>query len=344
MSSTTTSLGVARDFLDRYSGEVPYFERVAGQLQKFLQQTLSDANIHPHLVSTRVKTIDSMRGKLLRKGYTNPKKQLTDRIGARVIVYYSNEVDRVATALRRNLEIREKDSADRRRTLGLREFGYRSYHLIGAVPPNLCAHPDFRDLKSQVFEIQIRSILEHVWAEIEHTVVYKSGAILPDGIKRRFASLAGVLELLEHEFGQTSNEAQSLVEAALQELQSAYSASIRLDVPRMLAFLELSHPEGLSFRNAHAKGDPFPPGIEQRLLLALKHINVGTTGSLNAALLDNVVRNKQKRYARREGIRESELSHLAVLAIVVGVKQRSMLGVFFPEFSGDPSLQAALAV
>lgn len=343
MRSTKTSVGVARDFLKWYTSEVPYLQSVASQLEAFLRQILSDANLRPHLLSTRVKSPDSMRGKLLRKGYSNPRRQLTDKLGARVIVYHADEVDRVATVLRNSLEIREKDSSDKRLALGLREFGYRSYHLIGAVPLKLCSHPSFRNLRGQIFEIQIRSILEHVWAEIEHTVVYKSGANLPDEIRRRFASLAGVLELLEHEFSQTTSEAQTLVESAVQELRVVSKPSYRLDVPRMLAFLELARPDGLSFRQAYANGDPFPPGIEQRLLLALKHVDISTTGTLQRALVDENMKRMQKRYARKEGVRVGELSHLAVLALVIGSRQKSMLDIYFPEFTEDPSLQSALA-
>src|SRR5439155_15054560 len=114
------------------------------------------------MVTARAKTVDSVRGKLLRKRYKRPLSQLTDRIGARIIVYHSHEVDHVAATLRKALVVRERSSSDKRLALGLREFGYRSYHLVASLPPAAAASPSFSALRKQVFEVQIRSLLEHI--------------------------------------------------------------------------------------------------------------------------------------------------------------------------------------
>jgi ppGpp synthetase/RelA/SpoT-type nucleotidyltranferase len=287
--------------------------------------------------------VESVRAKLLRKAYKRPKSQLTDRLGVRVIVYYGADVDSVAAFLRTKLEIRERDSADKRLSLGLREFGYRSYHLVGRLPDRACAQPDLRILKGQVFEIQIRSLLEHAWAEIEHGVVYKSGAQLPDNLRRRFASLAGVLELLEHDFGAVRAETEGLVQAAVAEMRRGLTARHPLDVPRMLAVLELMYPDGLSFREARRRGEAFPPGIEQRLCLALQRAGIETTGSLVRALSDKELRRSLRRYAESEALTVDELSHLAVLAVLLGWRSPQLFRVFFPEFAADVSMRQALS-
>lgn len=340
--SDRLSLAATRDFLSGYEQERPALLEAASQLSRYLNRILSDANISPHMVSVRVKDVDSVRGKLLRKDYDNPGKQLTDAIGARIILYRGEDVDRVAEVLRRSLKVRERDSVDKRLSLGLREFGYRSYHLIGQVQPELRSKLELRLLAARTFEIQVRSILEHVWAEIEHSVAYKSGAELPPELKRRFASLAAVLEMLEHEFASISEETSALVDLARERLVGEPRRGVQLDVPSLLAWLEIEYPNGTSFREAAKSPNPFPPGIEQRLVLVLRRMRCSTTSSLASLVRDPSVGQAAKRYASYVGESPATLSHLARLAIAIGTRSRESFITFFPELNADVAMSSAL--
>ncbi len=59
---------------------------------------------------------------------------------------------------------------------------------------------EYKAYKTQKFEIQIRSILQHAWAEIEHDIGYKSKGNIPDNIKRNFSRVAALLETSDLEF------------------------------------------------------------------------------------------------------------------------------------------------
>src|SRR5439155_19155749 len=99
-----------------------------------------------------------------------------------------------------DLTVSTSKSIDKRTELGLKEFGYQSVHVIARVrssSPNLGW---FREVGPDWFEIQVRSILQHSWAEIEHEVVYKSGVAYPQSFKRAFSALAGTLEILDKQF------------------------------------------------------------------------------------------------------------------------------------------------
>lgn len=334
---------VAEDFLEWCVTRQASTAEAALALERYLGQVLADANLRTLMVNARAKSMDSIRGKLLRKAYRRPRSQLTDRVAARVIVYHAREVDAVAALLRSTLVVREKDSSDKRLALGLREFGYRSYHLVATVAPSVAASPPLWSLRGQIFEVQIRSLLEHIWAEIEHDVVYKSGADWPKQLKRRFASIAGVLELLDHEFEQLTAAASDLVESTYQSLRQCVDGKRHLDVPCMCALLEIEYPDGLSFRRARALGSGFPPGSEQRLQLALRRGGIDTVGHLLRVLRSRRLRVSAQRYAYAEGIRRAEVSHLAILALVIGIRSPLVFRVFFPEFRSDSSLSAALA-
>jgi ppGpp synthetase/RelA/SpoT-type nucleotidyltranferase len=333
---------IAAGFLAWYTQNQADNIAAARALEAHVEQLLADNNCRPLIVSARAKTIDSVRAKLLRKTYREPRALLTDRLGVRVILYHAREVDDVAALLRTKMQVREADSSDKRLALGLREFGYRSYHLVGSLPKTVTAAPSLWSLRGQTFEAQIRSLLEHVWAEIEHDVVYKSGANWPPEIKRRFASIAGVLELLEHEFDQLTVTASHLVDEAVESLRRQSDAHRALDVPCMCALLEIEHSAGLSFRAARAVGKPFPPGIEQLMQLALERAGICTVGALQRCLKSKRVRSSVRRYAISEGITRDEVSHLALLALVVAVRSPAAFRVFFPEFAAEVSMRMAV--
>jgi hypothetical protein len=70
-------------------------------------------------------------------------------------------------------------------------------HYIIQVNPKSKRLAKYATLKA---EIQIRSILQHTWAEIEHDLGYKNNFGVPREVKRNFFRLAGILELADKEF------------------------------------------------------------------------------------------------------------------------------------------------
>src|SRR5690242_3677794 len=57
---------------------------------------------------------------------------------------------------------------------------------------------------------RVRTILQHAWAEIEHDIQYKAEVSIPDSIRRRFLSLAGVVEVADREFQAISSEDEKI--------------------------------------------------------------------------------------------------------------------------------------
>lgn len=337
-----TQVDTASDLLDWYTNAFPKMESAATEARSVIQTILDDANVETHAVQARAKQIDSLREKLLRKTYTKPKTQITDFIGVRVITYYADSVDRAAELVKRELTVHKTRSVDKRTVLGLSEFGYRSYHLVAKLRDRRLRDPAFANLRDSWFEVQIRTVLEHAWAEIEHEIIYKSGCTFPKEIRRRFASLAGMLEVLDREFDNLNNEQSSLTDIELQRIQQDPHCDDQLDVSCLLAALEYYRPDGLSFRQAQATGKPFPPKIEARFVLALGQAGLHTLSQLRDAMDENQFLEAVRTYALSEGISPAEVSHLGVCALVLGLQVRKLLDVYFPALASDPSLSAAL--
>ena len=79
-------------------------------------------------------------------------------------------------------------------TLQLEErFGYQSVHYLVALKEDRTSLSEYLQYKGLIAEIQVRTILQHAWAEIEHDIQYKSSETIPQPIRRRFMQLAGLL-------------------------------------------------------------------------------------------------------------------------------------------------------
>lgn len=78
-------------------------------------------------------------------------------------------------------------------------MGYRSVHLICDLGKRREALPEFTDYAGLVFEVQVRTVLQHAWAEIEHDRKYKFSGVLPEDMQRRLNLVAGQLEFADRE-------------------------------------------------------------------------------------------------------------------------------------------------
>ncbi len=67
------------------------------------------------------------------------------------------------------------------------------------LAPQRALLPEYERSADSITEIQVRTVLQHAWAEIEHDIQYKSASVIPAEIRRRFMSLAGMLEIADRE-------------------------------------------------------------------------------------------------------------------------------------------------
>ena len=105
--------------------------------------------------------------------YENPLTGITDLAGVRIITYFPDTLAQVDRMLVDEFEIIEK--SNKGATLLQEErFGYQSIHYLVKLKGERARLAEYRNLKDGVVEIQIRTILQHAWAEIEHDIQYKS--------------------------------------------------------------------------------------------------------------------------------------------------------------------------
>lgn len=152
------------------------------------------------IITHRVKDKESLIKKIAKK---NKYGTLSDIVGIRIIAYFQDDVNFIKKALSDVFWVDKHNSIDKRNQIG-NSFGYASLHLIASAsrPYGFKGKLHQESYLGTKFEIQIRTILEHAWAEIEHDFGYKSelkaGLSIPT--KRGLSRLAAMLETVDAEF------------------------------------------------------------------------------------------------------------------------------------------------
>ena len=196
-----------REYAARQPGLVP----VTQAYVELVTTLLDDAGINYLSVTGRTKTVASFAGKAARTGpdgrdlYDDPLNQITDTIGVRVITYVHRDVDAVAELLAEELAILDDRDLGAETAQG-GGFGYASRHLLVAPPPERELPPSYavlgRGADAHHASVQVRTVLQHAWAEFEHDIRYK-GSVPSEHVAdldRRFTLAAGLLELADREF------------------------------------------------------------------------------------------------------------------------------------------------
>ncbi|MGZ8803488.1 MAG: bifunctional ribonuclease/(p)ppGpp synthase [Mycobacterium sp.] len=179
-----------------YAARRPALVTATNQYLTLVTGLLDEAGINYLSIAARTKSIDSFAAKADRRAadgrllYTEPLVEITDQIGLRVITYLREDVGAVANLLAE--EMRLLDDRDMgQETAREGRWGYASRHLLIGV-----------EGVQQPASIQVRTVLQHAWAEFEHEIRYKGSipaAHAPD-LDRRFTLAAGLLELADREF------------------------------------------------------------------------------------------------------------------------------------------------
>jgi len=172
---------------------------------------IDDAGINYLSVTGRAKGVASFAGKVHRLAAEreepfDPLVVITDQVGLRVITYVEGDVLAVADLLRQQLTVlEERDLGQETASEG--RFGYASRHLL--VSRDSGEGTSYDPLRCA--SVQLRTVLQHAWAEFEHDVRYK-GTVPPEQVPdldRRFTLAAGLLELADREFSAIRDRLQA---------------------------------------------------------------------------------------------------------------------------------------
>ena len=168
-------------------------------------------------IEARAKSLESLSEKAMTPQhdnplvpkYADPLKDIEDISAARVITFFLKDVQEIDRIIKREFYVLERlDKADILLQSGL--VGYQSVHYIVQLGTNMTSLPEYMLYDGLKSEIQLRTVLQHAWAEIEHDIQYKTKEDVPPEIRQRFANLAGLLAIADREFQSVNDEEERI--------------------------------------------------------------------------------------------------------------------------------------
>ena len=261
--------------LQEYRDALPQCKAVAKEVSNQLKSTFEQAGLLVAAVESRVKTESSLAGKLELKGSKYKSlADITDIVGLRVITFYTDDVDKVASAVERLFTVDWENSVDKRKVHEIDSFGYLSLHYI-------CSKEGF----PYRFEIQMRTILQHAWANMNHDTGYKSGVEVPKEYLRNLNRLAGMLELVDEQFSLIRNELTDYRRRVRALVASGNLDDAPLDGDTFRSFLDLKPFDSLNRRIASVNQAEIQEVPLMPFLAVFKMLECKTLGDISKMIL-----------------------------------------------------------
>ena len=225
--------------LAEYDALLPIYRRLERIVEISLQNIIDNNGLTVTAVSARVKSRESLAGKLALKGDKyHSLGDITDILGARIITFYTDDVDRIAALTEKLFDIDWENSVDKRRLHDTDSFGYNSLHYICRLPKSIVNEPDCPQLNEISFELQLRTTLQHAWASINHDIGYKTDVEIPHFYMRQINRLAGMLEMADDEFSRIRTEINNYRRRVQQLVQNGRLDDVQLDGDTFRSYLE----------------------------------------------------------------------------------------------------------
>ncbi|MCI5522693.1 MAG: (p)ppGpp synthetase [Spirochaetales bacterium] len=177
------------------------FQEILSAIELKLKSTLKLVSMPTF--KTRIKSFNSYYKKVLRQkaqevGESRKLVCLTDMIGIRVICAFLEDLNEVMNQIKQNFDVIEIE--DKGANQSFREFGYESLHILIKIPADCMPVKNTTPAlpENMVCEIQVRTILQDAWAEVEHELIYKSEFNPFDKpLRRKLASINASLSLAD---------------------------------------------------------------------------------------------------------------------------------------------------
>jgi ppGpp synthetase/RelA/SpoT-type nucleotidyltranferase len=312
---------------EEYNKLRPTYVSITDKVVLLLRELIKHDSIDIHNIEGRAKDVESFKFKIQRKSnkYLDPLKEITDLSGIRIITYYQDDVEKVETLLKREFIIDKENSLDKGKLLNSNEFGYRSVHYVLSLSEDRLKLPEWSKYKEIKIEVQIRTVLQHSWASISHSLQYKHEDDVPAELKRKLYRLAGLFELADEEYMDVRNRNKLIMtEIVATSSESSMNFEINLltlsnyidNSPEVKKLIESSEKAGFSYGQYELEGNEGEQETISSLIKLCKIVRINTLGELSY-LIENNLAISIKMYKSLMGPNYWEISPAFAIVLLV---------------------------
>lgn len=209
------------EFLQRWHNEQDMYRAWGSYVVDFISTVLIDER-HKDLknylkipASSRVKDKDSLIDKAFYrdKNYENPYDDIEDKVGARFVVMLVSEVNDICEIIEKAHQngtwyANKCRDFNEERKLFPTLFTYQSHHYI--VRSNCDFIYQGVEIKSNTpCEVQLRSLLQHAYAELTHEVTYKKKTAIDPHVGRTIAKTMAFIETADDFFKDVTEKTEN---------------------------------------------------------------------------------------------------------------------------------------
>lgn len=231
--------------VEAYRRVRPRYADFANTVKEILVQALRARSIAVNSVEPRAKDPESFGTKASTPSedvpgtpkYPKPLEDITDLAGVRIITFFPRTVAMVGTCIREEFEVIDHTDLSQARVEEER-FGYQSEHYLVKLSSTRTTLPEYQSHCDLIAEVQVRTILQHAWAEIEHDIQYKSSDTTPRTIGRRFMALAGMLEIADREFQEIQYEDEQIKKQARTLVEEGEFKQVEITADALRSYLD----------------------------------------------------------------------------------------------------------
>ena len=205
-------------------------ERITASLREALGSDEAVSKFLQLPAKSRVKDMDSFLEKaLIRKPKPNPLEEITDQVGVRFVVLLLEDIERICSIVESGPWDAQKDRDFQSERLENPDyFAYQSDHFVIRTQSEF-EHKGVTISAGMPCEIQIRTILQHAYAEMAHSSAYKPPIKLSEEdqrhVNRSLAKGSALIEITDDVFREIKTKLRDYnesIEALLKTASEVY--------------------------------------------------------------------------------------------------------------------------